>query len=214
MLQLTMGLFAKVLKICYSDELKKRYLDYHRRLFKPFFDIKKMECKTGFEYDDLYRLKEVECHDGKSSKFQYDKVGNRLSRRDSNTYTSYTYNADNQLILQSGTHGTVKMRYDAAGNMVSKIGGGKKEYFQYTADNLLKKYEKFTVSAGNNVKHTSRYKYSVEGLRIEKQVGQKVARYLYDGLNALYQMNQNNDVKVKYVNGLGIDKWLARIKPE
>jgi len=40
------------------------------------------ERKISFEYDDLYRLKEVEYHDGKESKFTYDKVGNRLTRRD------------------------------------------------------------------------------------------------------------------------------------
>ena len=170
---------------------------------------------TSFEYDDLYRLKEVEYGNGTEERFQYDRVGNRIfARKTDGSYIRYTYDADNRLILsQSSKTGETKYRYDNAGNMTRKTTRNAQHFYTYNAENRMTGYKKRHFTGGSWRQTIAAYKYSAEGNRIEKKVDGQIRRYIYDGIHIMYTMSQSGSVLSRFVYGNRTDERLARIKP-
>ena len=85
-----------------------------------------------YVYDDLYRLvtetiKEPDS-DSRVIYYEYDKVGNRLSKKDNDVTTLYFYD-DNDRLTEDGEY---KYTYDKNGNLIEKRDIDSKKYvFDY-----------------------------------------------------------------------------------
>jgi RHS repeat-associated protein len=128
----------------------------------------------SYSYDGLDRLVSASCTSW-SHTYVYDKAGNRISKDG----VTYTVNAVNELTqLSDGTSFT----YDENGNMVSKTTGT--DYWDYTYDysNRLTRVEK-------NQEITAQYIYDGDGRRIQATEQGQTVKYIYSGLNVIYEEN-------------------------
>lgn len=178
--------------------------------------------KYTYSYDSTYRLTEaLSSTPGYSSNtnakgsgiatatqqqkefYTYDPVGNRLT---SDTYSTYTYNQNNQLLSNGGTYG-----YDKSGNLVMKIEGTTTFNYAYDYENRLTK----VVKTEDGTTTTSEYKYDPFGRRIEKKVTENGAttttRYLYDNEDIILEYDGSGNIGNRYIHGPGIDEPLAVI---
>ncbi len=90
-----------------------------------------------YVYDDLYRLvtetiKEPDS-DSRVIYYEYDKVGNRLSKKDNDVTTLYVYD-DNDRLTEDGEY---KYTYDKNGNLIEKTGDIDSKKYVYDYQNRL-----------------------------------------------------------------------------
>jgi len=110
--------------------------------------------------------------------YAYDPVGNRLSKTEDGSTTSYQYNAANQMLRA----GDITYAYDANGNRIAETGLDGEAQYEYNANNYLVEY---TSAEGRS----TRYGYDGLNRRVYKAEGKNVLEsYLYDGLDVLLEL--------------------------
>lgn len=119
-----------------------------------------------YAYDDAYRLIEATHSEYGSTHFTLDAVGNRIAT--DTTGAGWRYNANNQLLSQSG----VTYEYDDNGNLVRKTKDATgHRYFYDIADRLIR------VEAENGV--IARYGYDPFGRRLWKEANGETIYFVY-----------------------------------
>ncbi len=74
--------------------------------------------QIDYSYDDLYRLVEERSSDGRDTKYEYDRVGNRLAMSGAESRTTYVYDENDRLVSSQRGHVETRFTYDAAGNLI------------------------------------------------------------------------------------------------
>lgn len=103
---------------------------------------------TNYSYNNRNQLIEESTSETKmfsskktsSTKYEYDKWGNRTSKTSGDGVTKYEYNKAGQLVKETGANGTVKYSYDKSGNLIKVDNpgrNGKTETYTYNAENKL-----------------------------------------------------------------------------
>ncbi len=123
--------------------------------------------------------------------YTYDKVGNRLTKKQNNVTTTYTYNGLNQLTGESGGGNSLNYVYDANGNQIritgTADGTSVNKVFAYTPSGLMSSY---TSGAGTQVN-----RYNGDGQRVSKTEGSDVTNYFYQDGSVLYTTDSQGNVK-------------------
>ena len=123
--------------------------------------------------------------------YTYDKVGNRLTKKQNNVTTTYTYNGLNQLTGESGGGNSLNYVYDANGNQIritgTADGTSVNKVFAYTPSGLMSSY---TSEAGTQVN-----RYNGDGQRVSKTEGSDVTNYFYQDGSVLYTTDSQGNVK-------------------
>jgi len=134
---------------------------------------------TGnYQYDRLSRLTREE-RTGEHAywiAYQYDPFGNRNKMNTDGQVTTYTYDANDRLLEESGSNGIIAYGYDNNGNTIAKSGGGENWIYQWDDDNKL-------IGAGLNGNLVTNYDYNFEGERIRKITHSEEIIYLVDKNN-------------------------------
>jgi RHS repeat-associated protein len=98
----------------------------------------------------------------------YDAVGNRTQSVRGGTPTTFTYNANDQLV----SDGASSYSYDANGNLIARTSGSTSTQFGYDAQDRLS-----TVLDSTGV---SQYTYDADGNRVSANTAAGLARFLVD----------------------------------
>lgn len=205
---------------------------------------------TNYQYDTLSRLDsilhQITTRTGTTTLdgaiYQYDAVGNRISRADQRTQTtlSYAYDPLYELTTVSqGATSTEKYTYDPVGNRLSSLAMASYTYNnsnELTADtsatftydnngNMLSKTDStgttsFAWDFENRLKSvtlaagagTVSFIYDPFGRRIQKASSAAITNYLYDGSDLLEEVSSNGTVLARYTQGTGIDAPLAETR--
>lgn len=159
-----------------------------------------------YEYDELYRLTQEKITDGgavRTIDYEYDPIGNRLSRDDSVLgSTTYTYN-DNDWLTTEQTNGQVtNYTYDNNGNTLSQVQNANNQTV-YTWDGENRLIGAQITSGADTV--TTTYEYDADGVRVASVVDGVETRYLVDANRPYAQVLEEYDpdgtVAVAYVYG-------------
>jgi RHS repeat-associated protein len=158
---------------------------------------------SNYTYDPLYELTQVTQATNTTESYSYDPVGNRLS---SLGVSSYTNNSSNELTSSSAA----SYAYDANGNTTSKTVSGNTTNYTWDYENRLTS----VVLPGTG--GTLTFKYDGLGHRVQKAFTQgsstSTTNYLYDGANAIEDVDQNGNVLARYEQTTNIDEPLAELR--
>jgi hypothetical protein len=170
-----------------------------RKIYKPFFLLRLLKRET-FTYDN--------------NAYSYDAIGNRLTDHTGN----YTYNLTKQLLQEDARYIYI---YDDSGNLLQKQSklDGHITKMDYNSENQLKKLTELESMTGPILKEVT-YHYDALGRRMQKEVidNQNLSdpgktftrRYVYDGNEILSELNESNNVLVRYTHSrLRTDDMLA-----
>jgi len=153
-----------------------------------------------YGYDSLDRLTGVsQSRTGISQNYSYDAVGNRTSKIENSSATSYAANNLNQYIQV----GSQALSYDARGNLTSD----NVLSMTYDTDNRLTK----VVNGATTVSYL--YDWSNRLMQKTVQEGKITTktRYVYDGWTVIAETNENGkSAKKKYVIGPRVDEILTQ----
>ena len=123
--------------------------------------------------------------------YTYDKVGNRLTKKQNNVTTTYTYNGLNQLTGESGGGNSLNYVYDANGNQIritgTADGTSVNKVFAYTPSGMMSSYTSGTDTQVN--------RYNGDGQRVSKTEGSDVTNYFYQDGSVLYTTDSQGNVK-------------------
>jgi Rhs family protein len=151
-----------------------------------------------YQYDDLYRLTDATHPQAYNpdETFTYDAVG---SRQSSILSANYLYDNLNRLLEDD----QYTYNYDNNGNLISKIDKSNRDTttYQYDEEDRLMQVE--TPS------YVIQYQYDGFGRRTEKTVNGIVTKYIYDGRDVLFELDENDNIKVRYTHGPGIDEPIS-----
>ncbi|MFC1809099.1 RHS repeat-associated core domain-containing protein, partial [Candidatus Omnitrophota bacterium] len=133
--------------------------------------------------------------------YEYDAVGNRLSKSSyaKNKYdvTTYSYNADNELIASVDPDGQTVYQYDANGNLVeSTVNGQQSTDYAYDYENRL-------ISVVVPAEAGIQYTYDGAGKRIQSIIDGVTTNFLYDGLSVIIERDEADATIQAYVRGVG-----------
>jgi RHS repeat-associated protein len=161
-----------------------------------------LEGVNAYTYDARNWLTSATYPDGRTEQFEYDPVGNRTKRTDSvHGVTTYSYGAGNRLL--SDSNGTYS--YDNAGRLIAQTLNGQSRSYQYSFRGQM---TSLTDTNGT----TFTYDFDGDGNRAKASTsGCLTSRYVYDGPNAILELNASNQVLNAYVQGPGIDQMIERI---
>jgi RHS repeat-associated protein len=136
--------------------------------------------------------------------FQYDPVGNRISR-DGQVMNSVFNDANRLLEDDQFTYA-----YDLSGNILQKTDSISGEVTDYTWDvlNQLVKVEQRPSLGGTPIK-TVQYQYDPLGRRILKDVDGVLIKYVYDGPDILLEYSGVDVLQARYTHGLSTDEPLV-----
>jgi RHS repeat-associated protein len=153
--------------------------------------------QKGFTYDAVDRLTNVTNYEAPAENYSYDGVGNRIA---SHLSASYGYQPFNKLTSTAVT----SYSYDNNGNLISKSDASGTTTYTFNEENQLTQ-----VSLPNSL--TVNYKYDGLGRRIQRTTSAGAnERYVYDGADALIDLNADWSVATTYFNDLGIDSHLRQ----
>ena len=135
--------------------------------------------------------------------YTYDPVGNRLS---SLGVSPYVNNTSNELTSTPNA----SYSYDYNGNTTSKTVSGGTTNYRWDYENRL------TSVALPGTSGSITFKYDPLGRRIQKAFTQNstttTTNYLYDGSNAVADIDQNGNVLARYAETQNIDEPLAELR--
>lgn len=147
-------------------------------------DIKDIEEVTENGETDISEENKV------TTSYNYDKVGNRVSKTENGTETVYVYNGLDQLISETEDGDTLTYSYDLNGNQIGISGTSDGETisrsFTYTPSGMMETY-----ADDNTVLQTNTY--SGEGQRIRKEEGISTTNYFYQEGSVLYTTGDNSN---------------------
>src|SRR5215831_16459594 len=150
-----------------------------------------------YTYDSVDQLTGVANFELPVESYAYDAVGNRTA---SHLSVNYSYQPSNQLVSTASSAYT----YDHNGNMTSRTDAAGLTSFAFNEENQL---TRVTLPNGLAVD----YKYDGLGRRIQRTTSSGAdERYVYDGPDALIDLNSNWSVATTYLNDLGIDNHLRQ----
>jgi RHS repeat-associated protein len=158
-------------------------------------EITELSGTKAYQYDLLDRLLS-----GPSESYTYDAVGNRTTNGD------YTYGAPNRL----ATFGGFSYTYDANGNQVSKLAGSEGVTRTYDFENRLTQVDAGPGAIIDPFTTALVYKYDALGRRIERSKDGEVQKFVYDGQDALLDLDEHEQVAVTYLNGPGLDNKIRQ----
>ena len=139
----------------------------------------------GYTYDPLYQLTQVVQGATTTESYGYDAVGNKLS---SLGVSPYNYNSSNELTsTPSGSY-----TYDNNGNTLTDPIGK-----NYTWDFENRLTQVVVPSVG-----TVTFKYDPFGRRIQKGSPTGTTSYLYDGANAVEELDTSGNVLARYTQAV------------
>ena len=138
----------------------------------------------GYDYDELYRLADVDNPDFDDEAFTYDSVGNRLTSE--GVTGDWSYNTNNELT----GYNDVSYVYDANGNTTNKTNGTSETKYIYNTEDRLSE-----VRDGSDALIASYY-YDPFGRRLWKEVGgvRTYFHYADEGLIGEYD-STGNEIK-------------------
>lgn len=158
--------------------------------------------------------------------YTYDNYGNRSSMTEEGITTTYSYNANNQLVSESRTEAektaVTEYAYDPNGNMKGKMGGvyaaasGEEAYTigQLGGNNSAEakeyqacvyEYDSFNrLTKAVNDDMVSTYTYNADGMRRSKTVNGMTTNHIWDGSNIVAETDGNKQVTAKYYRGSGL----------
>ena len=127
-----------------------------------------LEQESGtytYAYDPIGRLAGVSKDGSLLRAYGYDAYGNRSSRQEGDSTTTYRYNALNQLVKKADHQAEEGYRYDKRGNLteITKNGNLTNQYFFGALDRL--------EMAVNRKGEAARYTYNGLGHRVGKETG-------------------------------------------
>jgi YD repeat-containing protein len=147
------------------------------------------EGVNNYTYDAKNQLTGATYPDGRSQQFTYDPVGNRLSLVEAavsggTSTTAYAYNAANRLL----SAGNDSYTYDAAGRLINQTVAGQARTYAYTFRSQLS-----TLNDTNGTAFA--YDFDGDGNRVSASLNNCLtSRYIYDGPNAVLELNASNQV--------------------
>ena len=144
-------------------------------------------------HDDVNRIAIAAAPTGTLT-YDYDKVGRRKTLTDPDTaaVTTNTYDAANRLLTSEDANGVTTYTYDANGNQLTiEEPTGEVTTNVWDGENRLVAVEHpdFTVTS---------YAYNADGLKIEKDDGVQITRFLYDGNNLLRELDDLGTVEAGF----------------
>jgi RHS repeat-associated protein len=158
---------------------------------------------SNYTYDPLYELTQVTQGANATESYTYDPVGNRLS---SLGLSPYVNNTSNELTSTPNA----SYSYDYNGNTTSKTVSGGTTNYTWDYENRLASLT--LPGTGGSVT----FKYDPLGRRIQKAFTQNstttTTNYLYDGSNAIADIDQNGNVLARYAETQNIDEPLAELR--
>jgi RHS repeat-associated protein len=171
--------------------------------------------KVAYQYDDADRITSIAYRKTDDSPietitYSYDTAGQRNSRTDGqvpprDTVFSAAYDEANRLTGITLNGEAFTLSYDDNGNLASKSGpmSGTTTYTWNARDQLVALF---------GPSGSATFKYDALGRRIEKNVDGQMTGYLYDGAQAIAEL-QGTALGTVYHTGLSIDEVLARYAP-
>ena len=165
-----------------------------------------LEGTNSYAYDARNWLTTASYPDGRTEEFGYDPVGNRMHLGGSgSTQTDYTYGPANRLLSSESASATNTYAYDAAGRLTNHAVNGNSRVFEYSFRSQM-------TSLTDTNGQVFTYAFDGDGNRISQSLNDCLsARYVYDGPNAVLELNASNEVIHAVVNGPGIDQPVERI---
>ena len=151
----------------------------------------------GYSYDLIYQLTQVTQGASTTESYSYDNVGNRLS---SLGVPSYSYNSSNELTQNSNGSYT----YDANGNTLTDASG---KQYSWDFDHRL------TQATVPNV-GTATFRYDPFGRRIQKSGPLGTTNFLYDGHNAIEELDNSGNILTRYAQASEIDEPLSEVRAQ
>jgi RHS repeat-associated protein len=153
--------------------------------------------QRAYAYDAVDRLTGASNFETPTENYSYDAVGNRTA---SHLSASYSYQPFNKLTSTA----SATYSYDNNGNLTSRTDSLGTWTFGYDEENGL---TQVTIPSGPTVN----YKYDGLGRRIQRTTSAGASeRYVYDGNDALLDLNADWSVATTYFNGIGIDNHLRQ----
>ncbi|MCP4377774.1 MAG: RHS repeat protein, partial [bacterium] len=130
-----------------------------------------------YEYDAADRLIEERISDpvlgSRTLSYDYDPVGNRLTKNDNGVIAEYSYDDNDRLLTENGYSYT----YDHNGNMLTKSGNGEQWQLEYNAMNQVTRANISRPQGASVID----YAYDHDGIRIGKTVnGTDITNYVAD----------------------------------
>jgi len=156
--------------------------------------------------------------------FSYDPVGNRLTQTRSGDIQdhgliTYSYNASDELLTETGRNYINTYTYDPNGNTISKttkqtIGpkNQKKEATERYVWDFENRMIGYNAPLGDSAKDSVYTYYADWWNRTQKTVHNNIERYLYDFDEILVDYNAPGNPKALYINGPIIDERLAMLR--
>lgn len=151
--------------------------------------ITKGEGVFNYNYDNLYRLTTADSPEGHAANdesFNYDGVGNRLTRTENTATDTQTYNAKNQLQTISTVTGEeaaiqTAYTYNANGHTKTQTKNGVTTEYIYNHEERL-------IAVKRDGQMLAEYVYNPRGQRVRKTANGETTWYLYNrnGLAAEY----------------------------
>ena len=162
---------------------------------------------TSYEYDDIYRLTQVNYPFEEIVSYNYDPMGNRISMTTTvdgiDTTINYAYDAADRLLLSGG----ITYDYDNNGNMVRKTETpGRVTSYNYDGANRLISLSKMFDGSQQDI-YT--FEYDGDGNRLSKATingkKSKSSEYLWDVNTILPQVLTESDKKGTTFYAIGLD---------
>lgn len=169
-----------------------------------------LEGTNSYAYDARGQLTAVTYPDGGSETFAYDPVGNRTSLVQAASggpaiETVYAYGPANRLLFSESAVETNVYTFDDAGRLVGQTVNGLSRTYAY---DFRSRMTSLTDTNGS----VFAYAFGGEGNRVRQDLnGCLTTRFVYDGGNAVAEMNASNQVVWAWVNGPGLDQPVERI---
>jgi RHS repeat-associated protein len=158
---------------------------------------------SSYTYDPLYELTQVTQATNTTESYSYDPVGNRVS---SLGVSPYSVNTSNELTSTPSATYT----YDNNGNTLTKVTSAGTTTYSWDFENRL------TSVTLPGTGGTLAFKYDGVGRRVQKVFTQgsttTTTNYLYDGINAVADVDQNGNALARYAETQQVDEPLAELR--
>ena len=163
------------------------------------------EGLTEYIYDNLNRLTEAIYPDETWERFTMDIAGRRTRHEDQDGVSDYHYDIGDRLHSITGTNATT-FTWDMNGNMMEKVtDDGITSYFYNARDKMVW----VVLDDDSELNYTY---YPESDLRFSTIDTSGIEqRFLYEGQNVVEELDAYNGELVSYIEGLGIDRHLARV---